>query len=553
MANMVDMLQNRIPVGNYILAWSVFQPSFTTIPQSVKNAFNQLGAAGFSSLQNNQKFIMFAKKGFPAQTEFHSGLMPDSTLRITKTLSRNWNKGFVTSTEIGPALSWSSLHWNYHHLETPTRDSIVLKIVGKTATGVEVTLKDTIVDQTQVLALNFIDATKYPYVKLTAYLEDDSLLSPPQLDKWQIYYQPVPEGALNTRFYSFNKDSVQEGQSINLQMAFQNISTVPMDTLLVDYFVYDANNVRHNLGSQRIHHGIAPGDTVMTNVTFNSIGFRGNNTLWVEANPRNDQPEQYHFNNLSSLRFNVAKDLTNPILDVTFDGTHILNQDIISAKPNIEIQLLDENRFIALNDTADFRVSVRSPSGVLTYLNFEKVAGTTTDAKLLEWVPAVLPKNSFKINYHPTLSEDGIYELDVQATDVSGNQSGSNDYKIQFEVINRSTITDVVNYPNPFSSSTRFVFVLTGSEVPSDFRIQIMTITGKIIREITKEEIGPVHIGRNITDYAWNGKDEFGDQLANGVYLYRVITSMNGSTIEHRDSDVDKYFKKGWGKMYLMR
>jgi hypothetical protein len=177
----------------------------------------------------------------------------------------------------------------------------------------------------------------------------------------------------------------------------------------------------------------------------------------------------------------------------------------------------------------------------------------STKPDLLSWTPASLPSNSFKINYNPQLLEDGVYELSVQATDESGNLSGFNDYKIQFEVVNRSTITEVVNYPNPFSTSTRFVFVLTGSEVPTDFRIQIMTVTGKIVRTIFKDELGPLRIGRNITDFAWDGKDEFGDQLANGVYLYRVYTGINGSEIEKRATAADSYFKKGWGKMYLMR
>ena len=114
-------------------------------------------------------------------------------------------------------------------------------------------------------------------------------------------------------------------------------------------------------------------------------------------------------------------------------------------------------------------------------------------------------------------------------------------------------ISQVLNYPNPFSTSTRFVFTLTGSELPTNFKIQIMTITGKEVREIFQEELGPVHIGRNITEFAWTGKDEFGDQLANGVYLYRVVTQISGSDIERRETEADQYFKKGWGKMYLMR
>ena len=110
-----------------------------------------------------------------------------------------------------------------------------------------------------------------------------------------------------------------------------------------------------------------------------------------------------------------------------------------------------------------------------------------------------------------------------------------------------------MNYPNPFSTSTHFVFTITGSVIPTYFKIQILTITGKVVREINNDELGVIHIGRNITDYAWNGKDEFGDQLANGLYLYRVVTSINGEIIEKTQTDADQYFKKGFGKMYLMR
>jgi flagellar hook assembly protein FlgD len=74
------------------------------------------------------------------------------------------------------------------------------------------------------------------------------------------------------------------------------------------------------------------------------------------------------------------------------------------------------------------------------------------------------------------------------------------------------------------------------------------------VREIEKEELGPLHIGRNITEYAWDGRDQFGDRLANGVYFYRVLTKINSENIEHMDNaEVDQYFKKGYGQMFLMR
>ena len=66
---------------------------------------------------------------------------------------------------------------------------------------------------------------------------------------------------------------------------------------------------------------------------------------------------------------------------------------------------------------------------------------------------------------------DGNYTLTVQASDVSRNQSGDNDYKVRFEVLNKPTITEVLNYPNPFTTSTRFVFTLTGQQPPTYMKI----------------------------------------------------------------------------------
>ena len=133
------------------------------------------------------------------------------------------------------------------------------------------------------------------------------------------------------------------------------------------------------------------------------------------------------------------------------------------------------------------------------------------------------------------------------------NKSGDNGYKIDFVVINKTMITQMMNWPNPFSDKTHFVFTLTGSALPDYIKIQIMTVTGKLVREIDMNELGPLHIGRNITDYAWDGRDEYGDQLANGVYLYRVVTRLNGESIENMASGADQYIKKSFGKMYLMR
>jgi flagellar hook assembly protein FlgD len=56
-----------------------------------------------------------------------------------------------------------------------------------------------------------------------------------------------------------------------------------------------------------------------------------------------------------------------------------------------------------------------------------------------------------------------------------------------------------------------------------------------------------------MTQYAWDGRDEFGDQLANGTYLYRVWTKIDDADIERRQTALDSFFERGIGKMVLIR
>jgi flagellar hook assembly protein FlgD len=164
--------------------------------------------------------------------------------------------------------------------------------------------------------------------------------------------------------------------------------------------------------------------------------------------------------------------------------------------------------------------------------------------------------NTATLNFRPYFEQDGEYELIVSGEDKSANEAGAIEYRVLFEVINKPMISNMLNYPNPFTSSTAFVFTITGNEVPQNIKIEIMTVTGKIVREITKDELGPLRIGRNITEFKWDGTDQYGQKLANGIYLYRVITNLNGKALDKykaQGDDTNKYFNKGYGKMYLMR
>ncbi|GIV35598.1 MAG: hypothetical protein KatS3mg031_3133 [Chitinophagales bacterium] len=156
------------------------------------------------------------------------------------------------------------------------------------------------------------------------------------------------------------------------------------------------------------------------------------------------------------------------------------------------------------------------------------------------------------VNYEPIFDRDGEYTLVVQATDKSGNAAGGLDFRQRFRIVTKRALSNFVNYPNPFSTSTRFVYTLTGDSPPTDYRLQIMTVSGRIVREVSKEELGPLYVGTHMTDFAWDGKDQFGDQLATGVYLYRFLIS-DDDEWESLETAADKFTTGGVGKMVLIR
>jgi len=555
MAALENFIRDTVPNGNHILMWTYYIVSLnwfnTPMPPSLRTELGNMGATLLPTIPDLYPFLFYTQKGNNASTvEVLGDSITQKNLTLTTTRTSSANYANIFSETLGPAKSWDSLSWRMSPLEFPTtKDSTVLNVYGVDANGNETLLINNLpTDSGDIRITNQVDASIYPYLKLNAHISDDSLFTAPQLDRWQVTYEGVPEAALDPSIYfTFQNDTIDEGVDIKVAIAVKNISRYNMDSLLISFAILDKNNGIHFLPYPRQKPLLADSVLIST-LTFSTLGLPSLNSLLIDVNPNNDQLEKYHFNNVAQIPFYVNSDKINPLLDVTFDGIHILAGDIVSPKANIIVEVTDENQFLLLNDTSDYAVYITNPNGVEQRMYFYEAG-----VEKMQFVPASLPKNNSKIIFQGNFPVDGKYKLRVQATDRTKNNSGSHDYIIEFEVINKSTITNIINYPNPFTTSTRFVFTLTGSEIPDIFKIQIMTITGKVVREIHKDELGPMNIGRNISQFAWDGTDTYGDRLANGLYLYRVVTQINNEEIELRETSMDFYFKKGYGKMYLFR
>jgi flagellar hook assembly protein FlgD len=71
------------------------------------------------------------------------------------------------------------------------------------------------------------------------------------------------------------------------------------------------------------------------------------------------------------------------------------------------------------------------------------------------------------------------------------------------------------NYPNPFNPSTTIEFSIAKR---SNVRLVIYDITGRIVRTlIDGQEFEP-----GLYRVQWNGKNDYGEYVASGIYIYRL-------------------------------
>ena len=124
----------------------------------------------------------------------------------------------------------------------------------------------------------------------------------------------------------------------------------------------------------------------------------------------------------------------------------------------------------------------------------------------------------------------GLHTIVFKAWDVYNNYVSA---EIQFVVVSDQevTLTNVLNYPNPFVNYTQFWFTHNKPYEPLEVQVQILTITGKIVKTINQFVTTEGFLSRDIT---WDGKDDYGDRIGKGVYVYKLTVK---STVSNKKAE----------------
>jgi hypothetical protein len=238
----------------------------------------------------------------------------------------------------------------------------------------------------------------------------------------------------------------------------------------------------------------------------------------------------YGIGKISYYAHNGVHDANGFYNKIVIGGTN-LNAVADNQGPSIDLFMNDE-KFVSggiTNENPNVYAKISDISGINTIgsgIGHDVIAvldENTKDAIVLNdyYVSDLNTYQSGKIRYPFNQLSEGKHSLSLKVWDVQNNSSKS---AIDFVVSSQAelALTHILNYPNPFTTKTKFFIEHNQCCTSLKVQIQVYTISGKIVKSINQTINNE---GFRFDGIEWDGKDEFGDKLARGVYVYRVSVS----------------------------
>lgn len=211
-------------------------------------------------------------------------------------------------------------------------------------------------------------------------------------------------------------------------------------------------------------------------------------------------------------------DKEGPQIDVYLNDENFVSQGLTNPDPVLIVKLKDE---LGINTTGngvghDLVAILDGNNEAQIVLNdhFEAVQDSS---------------NQGMVRYQMRELSTGKHVLKIRAWDILNNVS---EKELEFEVANDAALTldHVLNYPNPFTTHTSFYFEHNHPGENLDVLVQIFTISGKLIKTISTNIFSE---GTRSTPIDWDGRDDFGDKIGKGTYIYRLkVRTSDGKTAE---------------------
>ncbi|MCX8056056.1 MAG: C25 family cysteine peptidase, partial [Ignavibacteria bacterium] len=497
---------NRLQVGTLIAmtisadaAQNVLGWSGGTPP---RNAIKTLGSLYIDSIRYREGWCILGKKGAPIGSvpeDYKKLFAGVAQIEISKNV--NFDSGYVVFPEFRLASQW-----NFVKIESerPSQSNIIFIPLGIRANGQVDTLYQYQTNQDSI-NLQSLNAKIYPSLKILAKFYANPLKESPKIYSIGANYVAVPELAVNYQTISTNKDTIMQGEQINYLAKIYNVGKSTADTFRVLLELIRNDNTSYVLI-----------DTVITQLNTNSYitlnysyinkvydGF-GNFAFKLTIDPDNSIQEFVEQNNIFLKSFYVKKDTTTSVsaaaVSVLFNGREIRDWEFVEPDARIEVKI-NYPIWFPVTDTSAVQIYLDGQRYYANQVNFDY---DTIERKINVTLETKLSK--------------GEHNLRVYLKDAFGRISNQPIIDKYFKVTADLELRNVFNYPNPFNNGTHFTFVLT--QIPDEIQIKVYTISGRLIKEM---KLSAAELTTNFNKVFWDGRDEDGDLVGNGVYLYKII------------------------------
>jgi len=196
-------------------------------------------------------------------------------------------------------------------------------------------------------------------------------------------------------------------------------------------------------------------------------------------------------------------DAEAPVIQISIEGQHLADGDVVSRQPVFTAAIEDASGLDVGN------------SSVTLHLDDAQVA--ETDYSLFQEPES---KRRVIVTYAPTLLP-GSHRLKVNAADINSNVGS---VEVAFTVSGQFELASIANHPNPFVTETTIAFTLT--EQAEEVKLGIYTVSGRLLRSFEFFDIA------GYMEQEWDGADEDGNQVANGVYFLKFAAKRGDKKIE---------------------
>ncbi|MDZ7265044.1 MAG: C25 family cysteine peptidase, partial [candidate division KSB1 bacterium] len=506
MADFIRGLEN----GNYVLA-AIRDDGSLHMTEKAYLALESIGSQFCRQVRFRDSWAIVGIKG-AAIGSVAEQLTPatQGIATVRDTLINYASQGTITSVAIGPASRWNFIAWEQDISAGGTKIAVDVLGFNKQLTQWETLLSG--LSNFKHEDLSAIDAQSHPLIQLRAKLANADGRHTPTLRNWAASFVPVSDPAIGAEVISLNADSLVENDRLELTAQVYNVGMKVADSVKIRCSLITPNRGRIPLGDDQVLTQV-PVDSFRT-VHYNWLlnGFSGNQQFIIELDPGDQLNELSEMNNYVSAALAILPDTSRPKIIVNYDGKAIVPGDFVASQPLILIQIYDDGPIVAM-DTSRYAL----------FLDQQRLAFSGNEQRLF-WVPIADPQNSTlraQWQYRPELA-DGEHTLEVFAKDRRNNLAYHRD---EFQVASEFNILNLFNYPNPFSRDTEFTFHLTQ---PADrVTIKIYTVSGKLLRGLDY-----YHLEAGFHRLYWNGLDQDRDEMANGVYLYKVTARSGNKQIE---------------------